>query len=203
MYHLPSTDESDIDILIRTRRSVRTFSSDPLPLEQLSAVLRSSYSALGPDTLQGGQRLLRRPVPSAGGLYPIEIYALVQNVEGLKSGVYHYDSVGDALEAIRPGLWQDQAQNGFLSWSSVQNAPVIVCIGAVFERTQEKYGPRGYRYVLLEAGHVGQNLCLSAAKRGLSTLFLGGFYDHIVNPLIGLDGQEEAIVYAAALGMAD
>lgn len=200
---LPETGPGSIDELAAARRSVRAFRDEPLPLTALAALLRSGYAALGPDRLASGQRLLRRPVPSAGGLYPLEIYLLVRNVEGLAKGLYHYDAVGDALEVLREVSWEGEAERAFLTWSFMRHAPVVLCIGAVFARTQDKYGPRGYRYVLLEAGHVAQNLCLSAQEDGLSTLCVGGYRDGILNRLFSLDGQDEGIVYSVACGVAE
>ena len=75
-------------------------------------------------------------------------------------------------------------------------------LSAVFARTLKKYGPRGYRYILLEAGHCAQNLCLLAAERGLATLCLGGFQDTKLNRLLGLDGTTEAVVYCQGVGYA-
>lgn len=197
---LPSTDEGAIDKLAASRRSQRAFQDAPMALGDLAALLRSGYAALGPDPLGKGPQHLRRPVPSAGGLYPLEVYALVRNVAGLAKGIYHYEAVGDALELVFEGPWEDQAKEGFLTWSFVEHAPVIVCISAVFERTQSKYGPRGYRYILLEAGHVVQNMCLAATDLDLSSLCMGGYRDGVLNRLTSLDGLNEAIVYTVALG---
>lgn len=200
---LPETDPGRVDELAAARRSVRAFRDEPLPLTGLAALLRAGYAALGPDRLASGQHLLRRPVPSAGGLYPLEMYLLVRNVEGLTTGLYHYDTVGDALELLCEDSWEARAERAFLTWSFMRHAPVIVCIGAVFDRTQDKYGPRGYRYILLEAGHVAQNLCLAAQENGLSTLCVGGYRDGILNRLFSLDERAEGIVYSVACGVAE
>ncbi len=197
---LPETTPTDVDKIAAARRSERAFSDTPLPLARCAGLLRSAYAALGPDVMENGQKFLRRPVPSAGGLYPLEIYALVRNVEGLAKGLYHYDSIGDALEIIGQGPWENEAEEAFHTWGFVKHAPMIICVGAVFERSQSKYGPRGYRYILLEAGHVVQNLCLAAHDVGLTSLCMGGYQDSALNRLIGLDGVEEAVVYTVALG---
>jgi SagB-type dehydrogenase family enzyme len=199
---LPPTEPGDVDGLAAARRSVRAFCDAPMALAELAAMLRSGYGVLGPDRMPSGQQLLRRTVPSAGGLYPLEIYALVRNVEGLAKGVYHYDAIGGALEVIAQGPWEDHARAAFPTWEFVADAPVVLCIGAVFDRTQSKYGPRGYRFVLIEAGHVAQNLCLAAQERGLASLCMGGYRDSVLNHLVALDGEGEAVVYTVALGMA-
>jgi len=197
---LPDTPAGAVDHLAAKRRSTRDFADRPLALGDLAAMLRAGYQALGPDTLPDGTQALRRPVPSAGGLYPLEIYALVRNVAGLDKGIYHYDSKADDLALVRAGAWEEQARGAFLTWSFVADAPVVLCLGAVFARTQRKYGPRGYRYILIEAGHVAQNISLAASERDLATLCLGGYSDAALNRLIGLDGLSEAIIYALGLG---
>lgn len=197
---LPDTDNGMVDRLAAARRSQRAFHDGPMALSDFAALLRTGYRALGPDRLEDGQRIVRRPVPSAGALYPLEIYTLVRNVTGLPKGIYHYDPIGDDLEVLSKCSWEDQARIAFPTWSFAEDAPVVICLGAVFKRTQQKYGPRGYRYILLEAGHVAQNLCLGAEERDLSSLCLGGYRDSVLNRLIGLDGEEEAIVYTVALG---
>lgn len=199
---LPETDPGRVANLAEARRSVRAFRDEPMPLRDLAALLRCGYAATGPDPLDSGQRLLRRPVPSAGGLYPLEIYLLVRRVEGLAPGLYHYEVIGDALERIGAQAWEADAERAFLTWSFMKHAPVILCIGAVFDRTQDKYGARGYRYILLEAGHVAQNLCLVAQEMGLSSLCVGGYRDSLLNRLFSLNESDEGIVYSVACGVA-
>ena len=79
---------------------------------------------------------------------------------------------------------------------------MAICLAAVFSRTQKKYGPRGYRYILLEVGHAGQNICLQAAEMNLATLCMGGFIDSDVNRMLGLDQKDEGVVYSVAVGHA-
>lgn len=199
---LPPTDPGLVQALAERRRSVRAFRPEPLPLVALAALLRLGYGATGPAPLEAGGRFLRRPVPSAGGLYPLEIFVLAARVADLAPGIHRYDPVGDGLEEVRPGPWADAAAGVFYTWPFVAEAPAILCLAAVFGRTQKKYGPRGYRYILLEAGHVAQNLCLGATELGLATLCMGGYRDGALNRLIGLDVPAEGVVYALGLGRA-
>ena len=196
---LPQTQTGTIDQLARARTSHRAFADVPMPLATCAGLLRTAYAALGPDQFPG-QFMLRRPVPSAGALYPLELYVLVRNVTGLDAGVYHYDAMADDLAVLSTDPWEDQAARAFLTWEAVAQAPFILCLSAVFERTQTKYGQRGYRYVLFEAGHVAQNICLTAQDQGLGSLCMGGFYDDVLNWMIGLDGLAEAVVYTIAIG---
>jgi SagB-type dehydrogenase family enzyme len=151
--------------------------------------------------MEGGGAFLRRTVPSAGGLYPLELYILVHRVDGVPPGIYHYDALGEAIETLGDVSWRKHAPDIFYTWPFVAEAPAILCFAAVFDRTQAKYGPRGYRYVLIEAGHAAQNLCLAAADEGLSTLCMGGYRDGALNRLLGL-APREGVVYSVALGMA-
>lgn len=199
---LPATLPGPLHELATNRRSVRAFQPAPMPLAALAALLRAGYGVHGPDPMEGGGRFLRRPVPSAGGLYPLEIYALVHRVEGLAAGIYHYDALGDALETVRAGDWQQEAASMFYTWPFVDQAPVILCLAAMFGRTQKKYGPRGYRYILLEAGHVTQNICLVAAEGGHASLCMGGYRDGALNRLLGLSAPAEGVVYTLGLGQA-
>lgn len=199
---LPDTATGQIDELAAERRSVRAFRDTPLSLAHLAAVLRAGYRAITPDRDDPSQTFLRRPVPSAGGLYPLEVYLLVRNVEGLAKGIYHYDVMADDLEVLADGPWEEAASKAFYTWDFIADAPVVLCIGAVFERNQAKYGPRGYRYTLLEAGHVTQNLCLTATELTLSSLCLGGYSDRALNTMLSLNGEDEAIIYTVAIGEA-
>ncbi|MEL6681864.1 MAG: SagB/ThcOx family dehydrogenase [Pseudomonadota bacterium] len=198
---LPKTTRGQVDQLAKDRRSCRNFSDTPMTLATCAGLLRSAYCVFDPGS-GSSNTMLRRPVPSAGALYPLELYALVRSVEGLSPGIYHYDTIGDDLAALDGSNWPNSATNAFLSWDCVHDAPLILCLGAEFARTQAKYGPRGYRYVLFEAGHVAQNICLVAEEKGLSTLCMGGFYDDVLNRLIGFDGSQEAVLYAIAVGTA-
>lgn len=197
---LPPTAPGVVQALAMARRSVRAFRPEPMPLATLAALLRAGYGIGGPDQMDQGGSFLRRSVPSAGGTYPLEVYALVARVDRLAPGIYHFDAIGEALELVRPGPWQAEAEPVFYTWPYVADAPVILCLSAEFARTQSKYGPRGYRYILLEAGHAAQNLCLAAVEAGLASLCMGGFRDTALNGLIGLDQPDDAVVYTIALG---
>ncbi|MCF3974291.1 SagB/ThcOx family dehydrogenase [Paracoccus salsus] len=199
---LPATAPLQVEALAAARRSVRAFRPDPMPLATLAALLRTGYGLTGPDPMEQGGRFLRRSVPSAGGTYPLDIYALVARVEGLTPGIYHFDAMGEALELLRAGAWRHEAAPVFYTWPYVVDAPVILCLVATFARTQSKYGPRGYRYILLEAGHAAQNLCLGAVELGLASLCMGGFRDTALNRMLGLPQPDQGVVYTLALGAA-
>jgi SagB-type dehydrogenase family enzyme len=187
---------------IARRRSCRQFAEQPLPLAELSTLLQSAYG-LGEPYSNGGQVMFDRPVPSGGGCYPLELYALVRHVDGIPAGIYHYSARRHTLEALGPSPKPAELETLFLNQPWVAKAHVIIVITAVASRLLHRYGDRGYRYLLIEAGHVGQNLALVANASGLGSLSLGGFFDDELSYMLGLDSAVELPVYCVALGAPD
>ena len=199
---LPGKDfalDASLGALLAGRRSVRAFTPAPLPLESLGRLLFTSYGIRG-ITQFGEDGFHDRPAPSAGALYPLELYVATQDVAGLDDGVYHYDALGHQLERRRAGCFQSELAGMTLGQEMIASTNVVVFICGVFERTQWKYGQRGYRYVWMEAGHVAQNLYLVADALGLGATAIGGFFDAEVNCLLGLPTDEEASLYLLCIG---
>ncbi len=195
----PSLPAVSLDLAIRARLSCRRFLPDSIELAQLGDLLYAAYGVLG--SLELGGEFLERPVPSGGGLYPLELYILAQRVRDLVGGAYHYVPLGHRLEFIHPyPLPTLLTSELFLGQPYLIEAAAIVVIGAVVERSMWKYEDRGYRYILLEAGHVAQNLNLCAAATGLASLNLGGFFDEDLLRLLRMDLDREIVLYAVALG---
>jgi SagB-type dehydrogenase family enzyme len=192
---LPAPDlELDVSLgaALRTRRSIRGFSPATLPLVAASSLLYAGYGLRGYHQVEG-QMVSDRSVPSAGGLYPLELYIAAQAVGGLDDGVYHYDSRAHQLELRRPGSIQQDLVQMSIGQEMIRDANLVIAITAIFQRTMWKYGQRGYRYVLMECGHVGQNLYLAAAALGLGAVAIGGFFDDEVNRAFLLPQAEETI----------
>jgi SagB-type dehydrogenase family enzyme len=182
------------------RVSSRAFTSEAIGLPALSTTLHAAYGVLG-RRVGGGVELIERPVPSAGGLYPLEISLLVRAVEDLEPGVYHYVPLAGGLEQVRAGqLPYELVSYLFMGQPWVAQAAVVLVLSAVTDRSLTKYGDRGYRYLLAEAGHVAQNLALVATALGLGAVSVGGFFDDELGGLLGLDEEREVPLYAAALG---
>ena len=200
---LPSPEDSPLMQLLTRRSSCRRYLTREMPLRTVSTLLGGMYGVTKMTRISEGQSALVRTAPSAGGLFPLEIYALVRGVEGLADGVHHYASHKHCLELMRRGSHFQEQEDFLVEAPFVQDANMLVFIGAAFDRTQKKYGPRGYRYVLLEAGHAAQNLCLLATHEGLGSLCIGGFFDARLNRFLGLDGRHEAVVYCVAIGYPD
>ncbi len=177
--------------VLSTRRSSREFDGEPLGLATLATLLEAGYGVGDPG---------RRLVPSGGALYPLELYPVLLRVDGAPQGVLHFDPLRGALEVLRAEdvLGELDAASAFPGL--VRGAAAAIFVTAVFWRSRFKYGLRGYRFALLEAGHVVQNVLLAATALGVPSLPLGGFYDARVERLLGVDGVDESPLYAIVLG---
>jgi SagB-type dehydrogenase family enzyme len=197
---LPAAGRSGLLELIGARRSCRKFAAEALPLPDLSALLAGTYGLTGSLSVVEGLDVGLRAVPSAGALYPLDLLVLATDVDGLETGLHHYDSDVHALVPLDIEIDRERLDAAIIASPFVRNAAALVFIVAVFDRTLRKYSARGYRYILLEAGHAAQNLCLLATERGLGSLCLGGFVDVAVNKLLGLDWRVEGVVYCVGVG---
>jgi SagB-type dehydrogenase family enzyme len=190
---LAGTGLSDV---IDRRRSVRDYGSRPLKLDELASVLHVSAGI----TDKRDPTWAFRAAPSSGALYPIELYLAVFNVERVAPGIYHYGVQQHALEQLRLGDFRQQAFSAALSQEMVLHASAMIVFTGLFSRVQWKYVDRSYRYMLLEAGHMGENAYLAATALGIGICGMGAFLDDDVNQLIGADGRDEGAVYLMAVG---
>lgn len=191
-----------LDRLLGSRSSCRVWACQPVTRAELAHVLVSMYGATRTIALDAGLEIEGRSAPSAGALYPLELYVLAQSVEGLAERLYHYNRLDHALVPLAAEITAAALSELFLVPQQLEGAGAVVFLAGVFERTLRKYGPRGYRYVLLEAGHVAQNACLGATELGLGSLCVGGFNDGRVNRFLGLDVRSEGVVYCIVIGRA-
>lgn len=204
-YVLPEPSISPVPFidLINQRFSCRSFKDQPLSLQELGNILYAGYGMTGL-MLLGEDEFISRPVPSGGGLYSLELYMIVQQVTGLNPGIYHYVFHPHLLEQVRQiELPRSLIRHLLMEQPYAAAAPVIIVASSVLERSMKKYGDRGYRYILFEAGHVFQNMNLAAAACNLGSLNLGGFFDHDMEKLLNIDPEEEIPLYAMALGIPD
>lgn len=177
---------------IKERRSKRSFQDKPLNLKQISQIL---WAAQGITEKAG----LKRAAPSAGALYPLQIYLVVKNVERLKAGVYHYNPANHTIEPTLKGDLQNSLARACLGQMFIADAPLSLVIVAEYERTTIKYGKRGIRYVHMEAGHVGQNICLQVVSLDLGTVSIGAFWDDEVSRILNLP-REYRPLYVFPIG---
>ena len=180
---------------LKKRRSVRSFSSKPLSMDDLSFLL---WASTGVQRSERGYEF--RTTPSAGALYPIETYLIVNSVEDLAKALYHYDIEAHALEEMKAGDFAEEMAHAALEQKMCINAQVVLVWTAVFERSKWKYAQRAYRYVYLEAGHMAQNLALAATGIGLGSCQIGAFFDDEVNQILGVDGKKESTIYLSVIG---
>ncbi len=197
--HLPEPSpeklKSPIGKVLEERKSVRSFGNEPLSSFELSQLLWAS---------QGITRHLQgfglRTAPSAGALYPIETYLAVHNVSQVEAGIYHYAVVTHELEQLKQGDFRIPAASAALDQEIAYTANVVFIWTAIFERAKWKYKQRGYRYIYLDAGHIAQNVALSAVALGLGSCQIAALYDEEVNSLLGIDGEAESTVYMTVVG---
>lgn len=166
---------------IRNRRTVRSFRSKPLDVVRLSQVL---WAAQG---VTGGLGF-KRAAPSAGALYPMDVYAVtgIEGVQGLEAGNYRYAPKTHSLDRVKKGDLREAVARAALSQAWVASAPVNVVITATYERITGKYGRRGERYAVIEAGHIGQNVFLQAGALGLAAGIVGAFRDDELVRVLGI-----------------
>ena len=180
---------------IEQRRSVRNYSKKPITTAQLSQLL---FAAQGITGKIYGQPL--RSAPSAGALYPFEIYVVVNNVQDLQRGIYHYSVLDHALELVKAGDFRRKITDAGLEQEMLGDAAVTFVLSAIFDRLRHKYGERGFRYAYIEAGHISQNIYLQSVSLGLGSVCVGAFLDDKVNQLIDVDGRKEAAIYLHPVG---
>jgi SagB-type dehydrogenase family enzyme len=175
----PSSDgDVALETAIHERRSVREFSKQSLSLDDIAQLL---WAAQGVTSRDGG-----RTAPSAGALYPLELYLVAGNVDSLPAGVYHYRSEGHRLRHVADGDLRNALAAAALDQSWVRRAPVVLLFAGVYERSAGKYGQRARRYTHIEVGHAAQNVYLQAVARNLGTVIVGAFQDAEVQEVLGL-----------------
>ena len=174
--------EISVEEALAKRRSIRNYKNEPLTLEEVSQLLWAAQGIT--DTLKGF-----RTAPSAGATYPFEVYVVVGNVKGLEPGIYHYNPFTHTLELIKKGDYREKLQKAAFNQEWVGNAAIDIVLVAFYERTTKRYGERGYRYVHMEAGHIGQNIYLQAVALGLGTVAVGAFYDNEVARILETSGN--------------
>lgn len=195
----PAWDQSTVTTLeaIQARRSVRAYEDGPLPLVHLSTLLAASAGIT--ETRRG---LAWRAAPSAGALYPVETYLVVNRVEGLEPGVYHYQVAHHDLVQLEPGDFRQAVVDAGGGQEMLGAAPVVFVWTALLDRCRHKYLARGLRYVYLDAGHVAAQLSVAAVALGLGSVQVGAFYDDELAAIVGVDLDDEPPVYLSAVGEA-
>jgi SagB-type dehydrogenase family enzyme len=176
-----------VEEAIARRRSVREFKDAPVLLAEVSQLLWAAQGITGEDGF-------KRAAPSAGAKFPMEIFVVAGNVDGLPQGVYHYIPKTHALELVRRGDVRAELCDEALSQEWVETAALDIVTAGVYERTMEKYGDRGIRYVHIEVGAVAENIYLQAETLGLGTTFVGAFSDAGVKKILRISAEPLGIM---------
>ena len=181
--------EVSLETAIKQRRTIRSFTSEPLSLEQCSQLF---WAAQGITEDRG----FKRAAPSGGALYPMDIYAVVGEncVKGLESGAYHYDPKSHAVSLVSEGDLRNKVAGAALSQMWMATAPLNILITAEYYRITSKYGKRGVRYAIIEAGHIGQNILLQSEAMGLGAGIVGAFNDEKVKQVVNIPQNYEPLL---------
>jgi len=182
------------DIMAK-RRSIRDYSITPISYEELSTLIWSVSGITG----KYGDHFFRT-TPSAGGLYPVETYIMVNRVKELEKGLYHVDVKENQLEMIKKGSFGKLLSRAALDQELIERSAVSFIFTAIFERSIWKYEDRAFRYIYMDAGHIGQNLYLAATALGLGCCTIGAFFDDEVNDILSIEKEKEIAIYLAAIG---
>lgn len=190
----PSMQDSEFSLerALSERRSVRDFSQEPVTLAQLSQLL---WAAQGITNSRG-----YRTAPSAGALYPLEIYVMVGDVKGLSAGMFKYRPDGHTLIKLVNDDRRKQMERAALGQDYVSENAVLIVFSSIDSRTTGRYGERGIRYVHIEVGHAAQNVMLQAQALGLGAAVVGAFDDNLVDEILDLPKNERAL-YLMPIGI--
>ena len=180
---------------IHRRKSIREYKNKPLTVDQLSFLL---WASTGLQRIE--QDFEFRTAPSAGALYPIETYMIINNIETILPGIYHYNIRDHQLEQLRSGYFSEKIMKAALHQQMCALASVVFIWTAIFNRSKWKYGQRAYRYIYLDAGHIAENLALAATSLQLGCCHIAAMFDDEVNQLINVDGIRESAIYLSVVG---
>jgi SagB-type dehydrogenase family enzyme len=191
----PAIPQGSLWAALKNRRSRREFKREPISQEQLSLLL---WACQGVTAKIPGFFL--KTAPSAGALFPIETYLIINRVEGIDPGIYHWNILEQELELLKPGDFSRKLESAALNQDMCREGAVVFAWSAVFARSTYKYSDRGFRYIFMDAAHICQNLYLACEDLGLGCCGIGAFFDDEMDDLLGLDSENEATVYLAAIG---
>jgi SagB-type dehydrogenase family enzyme len=176
---------TSIEKALLKRRSVREYKNEALSLGELSQLLWAAQGITAPP--------FYKTAPSAGALYPLDLFVVAGDIENLSDGIYKYKPQDHELVYILDGDKRTKLYNAALSQSPIKDAPAVIILGAVYSRTTQKYGERGIRYVHIEVGHVAQNIYLQAVSLNLGTVVIGAFYDDDVKEVLNIQDNWEPL----------
>ena len=186
---------------LRRRRTTRELSGKSISFNEMSTLAYYTWGRISSYKTREFGELLHKISPSAGARHPIETYAIVNNVEGIEPGIYHYSVRDHALELLKAGDFRERCVSLTAGHSWTRNASALFIMTAVVARTAWKYRvPRVYRAFLLDAGHLSQSFLLVATALGLGSFCIGIFRDNLIEKELNLDGVSETVLFAVGVG---
>ncbi len=193
--HAWKLNEARIVPLLQQRRSLRTYADKNLTFAELSFLLWASQGI----TAKAGTTSLRT-TPSAGALYPVETYLSIHRVDGLEPGLYHLDNQTFSLSLIKDKKVAEEVSRACLNQDFIQHSSVTFLWTGMLRRSMSQYGDRGLRYILLDAGHICQNVLIAAEAMDCGGCPIAAFFDDEIHDILDIDPAEEIILYAASIG---
>jgi SagB-type dehydrogenase family enzyme len=184
---------------IQFRFTPRELERVTIPLQDLSTILYCAYGISRDSSETEWQRPLHT-VPSAGAAYPLELFFYTRSIDGLPPGLYYYSPVEHHVVRLREGDQTAKIASVLVNKTHSVSASIILFVGAMLQKSIEKYGDRGYRFALLEAGHLGQNVSLCCTALSLGCIHIGGYFDNKLDDWLGFDGLFQSVVYVIAIG---
>ena len=181
--------------VLNKRRSIRNFSEKSITKQQLSSLL---WASTGIQRKELGFEF--RTAPSAGALYPIETYLIINRVKDIPNGIYHYSIKDHLLEELKIGDFGIDISKAALDQDMCKKAAAVFIWTAIFNRSKWKYSERAYRYIYLDAGHIAENFALTATALSLGNCQIAALYDDEVNEIIYVDGGSESVIYMSVVG---
>ena len=187
---------------LKRRRTTREFSGAPISLKQFSRIVKATWGRESYYETKAFGRLLHKTSPSAGARHPVETYAVVNSVDGLARGLYHYSVMDDSLELLKSGDLREKCVEYCAGQDWVRQASAVFFMTAVVARTQWKYrDPRAYRALLFDTGHLSQTFLLTSTALGLGAFCIGIIADLLIERDLGLDGVNETALFAVGVGI--
>jgi len=178
------------------RMSTREYSQIPIRKLGLSNLL---YYSSGVTSILSKKPGTRRFYPSAGARYPLEVYPLIFNVSGIPPGGYHYHIKSHSMERLLNKSLSKRIFD-YIDQPWIERSAAILLITAIFNRTEEKYGSRGYRHILTEYGHIAQNIYLLSSALNIGACSIGGFLEEKIDRMLDLDYEDEGVIGFITLG---
>jgi len=188
----PVTDgRMSLERALSLRRSIRSYTDEPMTLAEVSQLLWSGQGITNPRGF--------RTAPSAGATFPLDLFVVVNNVTGLRDGIYQYLPADHRLRFVDNRQVQVELARASLGQTMVSEGAIVIVFAAIFERTTRRYGERGERYIHNEVGHASQNIHLQAAALNLGTVVIGAFRDEEVERILNL-GEQYRVLYMMPVG---